>query len=122
MISKSDIRLYFFTCGTIRCKAQGLKMNEALSAPCEIPVPWFLVQHPKGNVVIDGGIAVECASDALGRLSSTFLNAYEPTLTEEQGCFRELQNLSIDPASIKYVLLSHLHWDHTGAVGNMNML
>jgi N-acyl homoserine lactone hydrolase len=41
-----------------------LKMNEALSAPCEIPVPWFLVQHPKGNVVIDGGIAVECASDA----------------------------------------------------------
>jgi N-acyl homoserine lactone hydrolase len=68
-------------------------------------------------VVIDGGIAVECASDALGRLSSTFLNAYEPTLTEERGCFRELQNLSIDPASIKYVLLSHLHWDHTGAVG-----
>jgi ribonuclease BN (tRNA processing enzyme) len=57
----------------------------------------------------------------LGRLSSAFLNAYEPTLTEEQGCFRELQNLSIDPASIKYVLLSHLHWDHTGAVGRFRM-
>jgi N-acyl homoserine lactone hydrolase len=25
-----------------------------------IPVPWFFIQHPKGNIVIDGGNAVEC--------------------------------------------------------------
>jgi glyoxylase-like metal-dependent hydrolase (beta-lactamase superfamily II) len=28
-----------------------------------------------------------------------------------------LQSLGINPGSIRYVLLSHLHWDHTGAVG-----
>ena len=38
-------------------------------------------------------------------------------LTEEQVCFRQLQSLGIDPDNIEYVLLSHLHWDHTGAVG-----
>jgi N-acyl homoserine lactone hydrolase len=78
MLSPSSIRLYFFTCGMIRCKTQGLKMNEPLSASLEIPVPWFVIQHPKGNVVIDGGMAVESASDPHGRLSQAFLNAYEP--------------------------------------------
>ena len=117
MLSQPDIRLYFLTCGSIWCKTQGLKMNQPLTAPLEIPVPWFVIQHPKGNVVIDGGIAIECASDPQGRLSQAFLSAYEPTLTKEQGCLRELQNLAIDPESISYVLLSHLHWDHTGAIG-----
>jgi N-acyl homoserine lactone hydrolase len=112
-----DIRLYFFTGGHIRCKTQGLKMNEPLAGPLEIPVPWFVIQHPKGNVVIDGGMAVECASDPRARLSEAFLRAYEPMFAEEQGCFPALQTAGIDPNSIKYVLLSHLHWDHTGAVG-----
>jgi N-acyl homoserine lactone hydrolase len=117
MLSQSDLRLYFFTCGRIRCKTLGLKMNEPLGAPLEIPVPWFVIQHPKGNVVIDGGMAVECASDPRSRLSQAFLRGYEPMLTEEQGCLPALQSLGIDPGSIRYVLLSHLHWDHTGAVG-----
>jgi hypothetical protein len=35
--------------------------NESgLNEPYEIPVPWFFIQHPKGNIVIDGGNAVEC--------------------------------------------------------------
>ena len=117
MLSPSDIRLYFFTCGTIRCKTLGLKMNEPLSSPLEIPVPWFVIQHPKGNVIIDGGMAVEVAFDAASRLNPAFLSAYQPMLSEEQGCVHQLKNVAIDPASIKYVLLSHLHWDHTGAVG-----
>jgi N-acyl homoserine lactone hydrolase len=117
MLSQSDLRLYFFTCGHIRCKTLGLKMNEPLGAPLDIPVPWFVIQHPKGNVVIDGGMAVECASDPQGRLSPAFLRGYEPMLTEEQGCLPALRSLGIDPGSIRYVLLSHLHWDHTGAVG-----
>ncbi len=35
-------------------------------APYEIPVPWYLITHPKGNVVIDGGNALECATDLVG--------------------------------------------------------
>jgi len=62
-------------------------------------------------------MAVECASDPQGRPSEACLRGYEPILTEKEGCLQELQALGIDPGSIKYVLLSHLHWDHTGAVG-----
>jgi N-acyl homoserine lactone hydrolase len=35
----------------------------------------------------------------------------------EQGCVHELERLGIEPNSVTYVLQSHLHLDHTGAVG-----
>jgi glyoxylase-like metal-dependent hydrolase (beta-lactamase superfamily II) len=35
----------------------------------------------------------------------------------EQGCVNELQRLGIEPDSVTYVLQSHLHLDHTGAIG-----
>src|SRR5271166_6284244 len=59
----SDLRLYLFECGTLKCKLHNIKMNQGLNEPYEIPVPWFFIQHPKGNIVIDGGNALECAND-----------------------------------------------------------
>jgi N-acyl homoserine lactone hydrolase len=112
---KSEIRLYFFTCGTLRCKTtMGLKLNDPLKEELEFPVPWFLLQHPKGNVIIDGGIAVECALNAKSRMGE-IIDTYEPTFTPEAGCLAELNKLGIE--QIDYVLFSHLHWDHTGAAG-----
>ncbi len=31
--------------------------------PYEIPVPYFLITHPRGNVLYDGGNALEVARD-----------------------------------------------------------
>lgn len=58
-----DIRLYMFQSGTQLCKVHNIKMNQGLGADCEIPVPWFLLIHPKGNVAIDGGLAAEGLAD-----------------------------------------------------------
>ena len=58
-----DIRLYMFDGGTLKCHVENIKMNQGLGDPFEIPVPWYLLTHPKGNVVIDGGNAAECATD-----------------------------------------------------------
>ncbi len=43
-----------FQSGSLKCKLHNIKMKQGLNEPYEIPVPWFLIQHPKGNVVIDG--------------------------------------------------------------------
>ena len=51
-----------FECGTIRLKLHVIKMNQGLNELYRIPVPWFFIQHPRGNIVIDGGNAVECAT------------------------------------------------------------
>jgi hypothetical protein len=68
----SDLRLHMFQCGSLKCKLHNIKMNQGLNEPYEIPVPWFLIQHPKGNIVIDGGNAVECVGDPYAYQNSGF--------------------------------------------------
>jgi N-acyl homoserine lactone hydrolase len=111
----SDIRLYMFECGVLKCQVQNIKMNQGLGDPYEIPVPWFLVTHPRGNVLIDGGNAAECAVDARAHWGDT-CDVYWPEMTAEQACVPQLEKLGIDLGSISFVVQSHLHLDHTGAV------
>jgi N-acyl homoserine lactone hydrolase len=79
-------------------------------------VPWFLVTHPRGNVVIDGGNAAECAIDAAGHWGAIF-DVYRPAMTPEQACVPALRDAGFDPVDVAYILQSHLHLDHTGAIG-----
>ena len=43
-------------------------------------------------------------------------------MSEEQGCVEQLKRIGIAPEDIRYVVLSHLHSDHTGAIGRFPML
>ena len=95
----SDLRLYMFQSGSLKCKLHNIKMNQGLNEPYEIPVPWFLIQHPKGNIVIDGGNAVECVGDPYAYWGS-ITDVYYPLMTEEQGCVNELGRMGIHPATI----------------------
>lgn len=38
-------------------------------------------------------------------------------MTEEEGCYNTIKSMGVDPDSVKFVLQSHLHLDHTGAIG-----
>ena len=49
-----------FQTGTLKTKLKYIKMNQS-NEDFEIPVPWFLIKHPEGDVVIDGGNAIEVA-------------------------------------------------------------
>jgi len=112
----AELRLYMFECGTIRLKLHIIKMNQGLNELYRMPVPWFFIQHPRGNIVIDGGNAVECATQPYEHWGSAANGSY-PEMRIEQGCVNELQRLGIEPDSVTYVLQSHLHSDHTGAIG-----
>ncbi|MEA1650673.1 N-acyl homoserine lactonase family protein [Nitrospirillum sp. BR 11164] len=112
----SDIRLYFFQSGTQRCKAHDIRMNQGDGADYEIPVPWFLLTHPRGNVVLDGGLAAEGLADPRGYWGDT-VDVFRPVMTPDQGCVAQLATLGLAPGDIRHVALSHLHSDHTGAIG-----
>lgn len=108
-------RLHMFECGTLKCHVENIKMNQGLGDPYEIPVPWYLIEHPRGLVVIDGGNAAECAEDAV-RHWGGISDVYWPTMTAAQACVPTLQSAGFDPADVRYILQSHLHLDHTGAL------
>src|SRR5690348_15839288 len=111
-----DVRLYMFECGTLKCHVENIKMNQGLGDEYEIPVQWYLVTHPKGLVVIDGGNAAECAEDPVGHRGAT-TDVYYPKMTVEQACVPAMKAAGFDPADVKFILQSHRHLDHTGALG-----
>jgi N-acyl homoserine lactone hydrolase len=113
----TDVRLYMFQSGILKCKVHNIKMNEGNGADYAIPVPWFLITHPKGHVVIDGGNAVECATDPVGWWGEGITQVYWPMMQTSDGCVQKLAEMGIKAEDVRYVVQSHLHLDHTGAVG-----
>jgi N-acyl homoserine lactone hydrolase len=111
----SDIQLYMFQTGTLRTKLKYIKMNQG-EQDYEIPVPWFLIKHPLGNVVIDGGNAVEAALDPRGYWGDV-VDVYDLVMDAAQNCVDQARSVGVRPENVRYVLQSHLHLDHTGAVG-----
>ena len=104
-----------FESGTIKCRVHNVKMGQGLGEPFEFPVPWFVIEHPRGLAVIDGGMGAPCAEDPL-QYWGPIANTYWPTMTPEQACVAALQAAGFDPSDVRYVLSSHLHLDHTGAL------
>ena len=111
-----DIRLYMLQTGSMKCKVHNIKMNQGEGAPYEIPVPFYVLKHPKGNMIIDGGTAIEAASDARGYWG-TAADIYQPVMAPDEGCVDQLRKIGLAPEDIRYVMQSHLHIDHSGSVG-----
>jgi glyoxylase-like metal-dependent hydrolase (beta-lactamase superfamily II) len=112
----SGIELHMFQTGTLRTKTKYIKMNQG-EDDFEIPVPWFLIKHPLGNVVIDGGNAIEAAIDKRGHWGAV-VDAYDPVMKVSENCVDQLKMVDVSPQDVRYVLQSHLHLDHTGAIGH----
>ncbi len=112
-----DLRIYFFSCGDLKTYTQFIKMNMGMGEEYWVPVPFFLITHPRGNVLFDGGNALEVAQDARGHWGEV-VEVYEPHMTEDDFVVNQLQAMDVDPASVRYVVQSHLHLDHSGAIGH----
>ncbi len=109
------VKLHMFECGTLKTTLENIKMNQGLGDDYEVPVPWFLIEHPRGLVVIDGGNAAECAEDPSTHWGGVS-DVYWPEMSPEQACVPALKAAGFDPSDVQFVLQSHLHLDHTGAL------
>jgi len=114
-VTSSAIKLYMFQTGTLKTKLKYIKMNQS-NEDFEIPVPWFLIKHPKGDVVIDGGCAKEVSLDMHAHWGSV-VAAYEPVMGKYENCIDQLKNIGQNINDVRYLLQSHLHLDHSGGIG-----
>ena len=83
----------------------------------EVPVPFFLIRHPRGDVVVDGGNPLAVARDARAHWGA-LADRFEVRMSEEQHCAAQLRRLGVEPGSVSHVVQTHLHIDHTGALGH----
>ncbi len=103
-------------CGTLAAPRSSFKEggdDETLV----IPVPAWLIRHPKGIVLFDTGMHPDLASDTPFReLVSGF---FEVGLHDERLVTAQLAARDVDPADVDIVVASHLHFDHTGGLAQI---
>jgi N-acyl homoserine lactone hydrolase len=110
------IRLYLFQCGVTHLPVRNFNLNEGADGEMlTTPTPWYLVTHPRGNVIVDGGNAPEVAVDYRKHWGS-ITDVSTPVMRPEEAVLPALEQAGFDPASVRWIVQTHLHLDHTGAV------
>lgn len=110
-----DIRLYAFSSGALTI-GRGILQNLApVDPPIQIPVGFFVVRHPRGNVLFDTGNNDKLITDP--NYWAEGLRSLKPAMTPEVAIDVQLKKIGLSPDDIRYVVVSHLHLDHGGNVG-----
>lgn len=117
MPADREIRLYCFSCGTLESQKHLFTQGRGIGEPFEVPVPFFLIDHPRGKILFDTGNALAVAENAEKHWGNAIL-AYRPKMTTGDFVAHQLRSLEVSPDSIDFVILSHLHLDHAGGIGH----
>jgi glyoxylase-like metal-dependent hydrolase (beta-lactamase superfamily II) len=105
--------LFGCVCGQFHSPAEGLGM---IGGRVQVPVPFYVIEHPEGVTLFDCGLhaALEDPQDRYRQaLQSQDLDV---TFDAQDTVTSHLQRLDIDPDRVRYVVLSHLHFDHAGGL------
>ena len=112
------MKLTIFQCGSLKSKKHLFTMGKDVGVDFTVPVPFFLIEHPRGLILYDTGNALEVAQDKVKHWGAGVVGAYDPLMTEDDFVVRQLAWAGIAAERITHVILSHLHLDHAGGVGH----
>src|SRR3954451_14314255 len=101
-------------------KGVGNLLRTFLTAPrsrwLTMPIPAFLVEHPEqGPVLIDTAFDPVVATDrkqSFGRIGAAMFTPENVDPVSSQ-----LRARGIDPADVRTVVMTHLHFDHASGIG-----
>lgn len=106
MSAKPLVRLYVLDGGKlVAYDASDLTDDGAYDGrSVDMPAPCFLIRHPDGDLLWETGI------------SSTRTDL-EVATSRGSGLAEQLGTLGVTPGEIRFLVLSHGHWDHSGNAG-----
>ncbi|HKN00903.1 MAG TPA: N-acyl homoserine lactonase family protein [Candidatus Binataceae bacterium] len=105
-----SVRIHPMVCGWLEVDTKFLLDQQP--GRVKIPIPSFLIDHPKGQAVFDTGLhrSLQTNSDRIGDLARVFTVHYRQG--EDLG--GRLRARGFEPERIDYLINSHLHFDHAG--------
>ena len=115
------MRVDRFSTGRVRPKRESRGVHRYLGGGWSdetLPVNAFLVHHPDGLCLFDTGQTARAARPGYHQRWHPFLRLARFELGPEDEIGPQLVRVGIDPAAVRWVVLSHLHTDHVGGVGS----
>lgn len=115
-IFQPSVKLYVLDGGTIEnIEVTGFGLKREETSATRLPVPCFLIVHPKGTLIWDAG----AVPDSSWKYTGTAIK-YKLVLPDRQRDISltkplktQLAEIGYSPANIYYIALSHYHYDHT---------
>jgi glyoxylase-like metal-dependent hydrolase (beta-lactamase superfamily II) len=92
-------------------------MAEGAAGRTRMPVGAFLVEHPAGTLVFDTGMHPEVAHDK-ARMRKT-ASLFDVELDDHWTLVGQLGRLGLAADAVDIAVVSHLHFDHGGGLGQL---
>jgi glyoxylase-like metal-dependent hydrolase (beta-lactamase superfamily II) len=105
------VQLFAFTCGHVTGARAGFLEGE--SGTLTVPVPAYLIVHPNGKALFDTGLNRMLRREK-ARLLGPSADDWEIDLPDGADLAAQLTRFGASPSDIRYVVNSHLHFDHCG--------
>ncbi len=107
-----SISAFAFTCGQLEGSFD--RVMDGAQGMVTMPVPVFLIEHPKGRMLFDTGIHPDCQHDPVGRLGERMASLYRIGFSPGEEISAQLRAMDRDPDRIDLIVNSHFHFDHVG--------
>lgn len=103
------------TCGEL--EGDFGRLMQGADGRITLPIPVFLIEHPRGRALFDTGLHPDCAVDPVVRLGERMAGLFTIRLGAAEDVGSRLRALGRDPADVDLIISSHLHFDHVGGNG-----
>jgi len=113
--SPEGMRLYVFSSGWLGPLDKAM-LSTGGQGKITVPVAFFLIKHPKGNVLFETGNNDKVITDPTywGPLAAMLSSA---SRSPDVAIDTQLGKIGVKPSDINYVVVGHMHLDHAGNVG-----
>ena len=117
--SDRAVRLYVFDCGNLRFQSMAMfNVSDDETDVRELIVPCYIIDHPEGTVLWDGGLpsATAAISDWQPDPENEGIDSkLDKTLADQ---LRDMA-LGFSLSQLRYAVFSHIHFDHVGVANEV---
>jgi N-acyl homoserine lactone hydrolase len=113
--SPAGMRLYVFTSGSLGGFPKAALQIGGQGNIDWAPVSFYVLKHPKGNVMFDTGNNDKTITDAAGWWGP-LAKGFGLKMTQNDAIPAQLAKIGLKTGDIKYVVVGHMHLDHGGNI------
>jgi N-acyl homoserine lactone hydrolase len=107
-----SLTAFALTCGWL--EGDFGRMMEGGEGRIRLPIPAYLIEHPKGTVLFDSGIHKDCQHNPAARVGPRLASLFSFDYHAGEEIAARLTALGRDPTKIDLIINSHFHFDHCG--------